>query len=123
MTKSAVLALGEALNAGPPPPGNLATPIFAHGSLVAEMYQPTGVDRQSPHERDEIYVVARGTATFLDGDDAGAHTTRDVGPGTVVFVPAGRTHRFIGLSDDVAVWVFFYGPPGGEAAAGQKATQ
>jgi hypothetical protein len=30
-------------------------------------------------------------------------------------VPAGHVHRFESFSDDFAVWVFFYGPSGGEA--------
>jgi uncharacterized protein YjlB len=32
----------------------------------------------------------------------------------VLFVPAGVEHRFEGFSDDFAVWVFFFGPEGGE---------
>ena len=30
-------------------------------------------------------------------------------------MPAGVTHRFEEFTDDLAVWVFFYGPEGGEA--------
>jgi quercetin dioxygenase-like cupin family protein len=41
--------------------------------------------------------------------------TRDFGPGDVLFVPAGAVHRFEGIGDDFATWVFFYGPEGGEA--------
>ncbi len=35
--------------------------------------------------------------------------------GNVLFVPAGMEHRFENFRDDLAVWVFFYGPEGGEA--------
>ena len=109
MTTTACISLFEALSKGPPPPGNLAVPVFRHGSMVAEMYQPAGADRQKPHERDEVYVVARGRAVFFDGQGR-----RAVEPGAFLFVGAGRAHRFEELSEDFAVWVMFYGPHGGE---------
>ena len=61
------VSLAEALTKGPPPPGNLAVPIFAHGSLVVELYTPVGHDPQKPHTRDEVYFVARGKGLFYDG--------------------------------------------------------
>jgi mannose-6-phosphate isomerase-like protein (cupin superfamily) len=84
-------------------------PVFAHGSLEAELYQPRGSDPQTPHSRDEVYVVARGQGLFFDGAERHAVET-----GSFIFVPAGQEHRFERFSDDFAVWVFFYGPPGGE---------
>ncbi len=39
---------------------------------------------------------------------------RKFGPHDFLFVPAGMEHRFENFSDDLAVWVFFYGPEGGE---------
>jgi mannose-6-phosphate isomerase-like protein (cupin superfamily) len=105
--------LAAALEQGPPPPGNLAVPIFAHGTLAVELYTPNGHDPQMPHDRDEVYVVARGSGRFFDGTGR-----RAVGPGTFIFVAAGRVHRFEDFSADFAVWVFFYGPLGGEAAGG-----
>ena len=112
MAGSAHVSLLEALAAGPPPAGNLATPIFAHGSLVVEMYRPEGADPQKPHDRDEVYVIARGTAVFFDGVGR-----VDVGAGAFLFVAAGQPHRFESFSADFACWVLFYGPVGGEAAA------
>ena len=103
------VSLAEALLKGPPPPGNLAVPIFSHGSLIAELYTPAGHDPQKPHTRDEIYVVARGKGLFFDGT-----RHQPVEPGSFLFVPAGQTHRFEEFSADFAVWVFFYGPEGGE---------
>jgi mannose-6-phosphate isomerase-like protein (cupin superfamily) len=109
MPDVAHVSLAEALAIGPPPPENLAVPIFAHGSLAVEMYQPEGSDPQKPHDRDEVYLVARGTGTFFDG------TKRfPVEPGAFLFVAAGQDHRFEAFSSDFAVWVLFYGPPGGE---------
>jgi Cupin domain len=106
----AVVRLADALALGPPPDGNLAVPVFAHGSLAVELYTPVGRDPQRPHDRDEVYVVARGTGRFFDGLDRHA-----IGPGSFLFVAAGQPHRFEDFSPDFAVWVFFYGPPGGEA--------
>nr|MBV6631204.1 cupin domain-containing protein [Oceanococcus sp. HetDA_MAG_MS8] len=71
---------------------------------------PVERDRQSPHDRDEIYVVARGRGRFYNGE-----ATVSVEAGSFLFVPAGVEHRFEQFSEDFAVWVFFYGPQGGEA--------
>ena len=84
--------------------------LFRHGSLTVEFYRPEGVDLQSPHSRDEIYVVAAGTGFFVNGD-----SRRPFEAGEVLFVPAGVEHRFEDFSDDFCTWVFFYGPEGGEA--------
>ena len=83
--------------------------IFAHGTLVVEMYRPVAVDRQQPHARDEIYVVISGFGQFLNGK-----STHPFGPGDVLFVAAGVEHRFFDFSEDFSTWVFFYGPEGGE---------
>ncbi len=111
MPRTAHVTLSEATSKGPPPPGNLAVPIFAHGTLEVEMYTPAGTDRQKPHDRDEIYVVARGTGTFFDGI-----TGQEVRPGSFIFVAAGQSHRFESFTSDFAVRVFFYGATGGEKA-------
>ena len=100
----------EAVSKGPPPAGNLAMPIFSHGSLEVEIYQPEGHDPQEPHVRDEAYLVARGTGVFFDGEQR-----HPVGPGSFLFVAAGQPHRFEDFSFDFAVWVLFYGPEGGES--------
>jgi mannose-6-phosphate isomerase-like protein (cupin superfamily) len=97
------------LRRGPPPEGNLAVPIFAHGSLDVELYTPKGRDPQQPHQRDEAYVVARGSGVFFNGEGR-----VPVAAGSFLFVAAGQLHRFEDFSDDFAVWVFFYGPIGGE---------
>lgn len=85
-------------------------PLFSHGSLEVEIYQPDRVDLQTPHTRDELYVVISGTGQFINGDQQHAFE-----PGEVLFVPAGQEHRFVDFSEDFATWVFFYGPTGGEA--------
>ncbi len=84
--------------------------MLEHGSLQVEIYKPDQVDLQTPHARDEIYVIASGSGTFINGNQR-----HPVEPGEVLFVPAGVAHRFVDFSDDFATWVFFYGPEGGEA--------
>ncbi len=83
--------------------------IFRHGSLQVEIYRPDRVDRQTPHTRDELYVVISGSGIFLK-DGKG----RPFEAGELLFVPAGMEHRFVDFSEDFATWVFFYGPEGGE---------
>jgi mannose-6-phosphate isomerase-like protein (cupin superfamily) len=70
-----------------------------------------GVDPQSPHTEDEVYVVVSGRATFV-GDDTGSVP---VGPGSVIFVPAGEGHRFVDIVEDLATVVVF-GPAEGSRA-------
>lgn len=79
------------------------------GSLQLKLYAPRGEDPQSPHDRDEVYIVARGRGTAMIGDER-----QRFGPADALFVPAGMTHRFEDFTDDLAIWVMFYGPVGGE---------
>jgi mannose-6-phosphate isomerase-like protein (cupin superfamily) len=88
--------------------------LFAHGSLEVELYVPRDAagrrrDPQSPHTRDELYVVARGGGVFFNGV-----SRLPVAPGDLLFAPAGSEHRFEQFTDEFAVWVMFYGPEGGE---------
>ena len=82
---------------------------FEHGTLEVGVYAPRGVDPQTPHTRDEVYVVVRGRGLFRRGEHAAPF-----GPGDLLFVPAGEIHRFEQFSEDFAAWVMFYGPEGGE---------
>lgn len=61
-----------------------------------------GTDGQSPHDQDEIYYVQAGHAKiFIEGEDY------DLGPGSIVFVPAYAEHRFHSISEDLKTLVFF----------------
>lgn len=104
-----LISLSEALNRLPGPQGERSVALFEHGSLVVKLYAPRGNDPQTPHSRDEVYVVAQGSGEFVCG---GARQTFK--PTDVLFAAAGAEHRFENFSDDFAVWVFFYGPEGGE---------
>lgn len=107
------LKFEDALTRLPGPQGERSVALFEHGSLVVKLYAPRGSDPQTPHSRDEIYVVAQGTGEFVCG---GARQT--FAPNDVLFVAAEVEHRFEHFTEDFAVWVFFYGPEGGEADAG-----
>jgi len=105
------VTLAQGLAAMPGPDGDQYAILLEHGTLELGLYAPRGQDPQTPHTRDELYVVMRGTGRFLNGDQR-----IEFGPGDVLFVPAGRVHRFEQFSDDLTLWVVFYGPEGGEAA-------
>ncbi|SCG53392.1 cupin domain-containing protein [Micromonospora zamorensis] len=74
-----------------------------------------GFDAQSPHTEDEIYVVTAGRARIVTPDGAA-----EVGPGSVIFVPAGEEHRFDEVTEDLALLVVF-GPAYGSRAPGPRA--
>lgn len=61
-----------------------------------------GTDDQEPHTEDEVYVVQAGRATLVTPSG-----TVPVEPGSVVFVPAGETHKFTDITEDLALVVIF----------------
>lgn len=109
VVRHATLADGEALLARLDAGALPSTPVYRHGSLLVKLYRPSGEDRQQPHDRDEVYIVARGSGRFRNGGQV-----HEFGPGDMLFVPAGDMHRFEAFSEDFLVWVLFYGPDGGE---------
>ena len=94
-------------------PGVDATPrsasVFRYGSMLVKLFAPCGKDVQGPHKQDELYFVAHGCGWFINGDQR----TR-FQPNDMLFVPANVAHRFEDFSDDLMLWVVFYGPQGGE---------
>jgi mannose-6-phosphate isomerase-like protein (cupin superfamily) len=107
------LTAADALTLLPSPEGKRFATVFQHGTLLVEIYAPRGADPQTPHTRDEIYFVAAGSGEFVCGE-----TRQAFGPTDLLFAAAGVTHRFENFTDDLTVWVLFYGPEGGEAAEG-----
>jgi mannose-6-phosphate isomerase-like protein (cupin superfamily) len=77
-----------------------------------ELYTPKSRDPQERHQRDEVYVVAKGTGVFFNGV-----SRSPVEAGSFLFVAAGQPHCFEDFSEDFTTWVLFYGPIGGEAPA------
>ena len=92
-------------------PGRLSARIFGHGTLEVRWYAPRGMDPQTPHSRDEAYVVVSGEGHFRCNG-----VLSPCRAGDLIFAPAHAEHRFEDFSEDFATWVLFYGPEGGEAA-------
>lgn len=63
-----------------------------------------GLDRQRPHQQDEMYSVVSGKARFRAGDD---REGIPVGPGAVLYVPAMVEHKFFAIEEELTVLVFF----------------
>ena len=102
-------SVAEALSLLPEAGGPRFAKVLEHGSLLVEIYAPRGRDPQQAHTRDEAYVVVSGRGQFVNGAER-----RPFAPGDFLFVPAGVAHRFEDFTQDLVVWVIFYGPEGGE---------
>lgn len=104
--------------------GRATALLLAHGSMELRWFAPKQEDPQTPHDRDELYIIVSGTGTFMRAVES--HLFDDTalpiqgeervpfGPGDALFVAAGTAHRFEDFSDDFATWIIFYGPEGGE---------
>jgi mannose-6-phosphate isomerase-like protein (cupin superfamily) len=79
--------------------------LFEQNAFDIGIYRPTRVDPQTPHTRDELYIIAAGSGEFVCGNEAKGFSSGDV-----FFAPAGVEHRFMKFSDDFATWVVFIGP-------------
>jgi mannose-6-phosphate isomerase-like protein (cupin superfamily) len=113
--RSRVIHLADAQARIPGPAGEHAVSVMERGTLkamislgrFAPLPRPT-----TPHDQDEVYVILRGRGVFFHGGQ------RDpFGPGDLLFVAAGTEHRFEDFTEDLTVWVVFYGPSGGEVPA------
>jgi mannose-6-phosphate isomerase-like protein (cupin superfamily) len=93
----------------PLPPGRLSALLLAHGSMQLRWYAPKGEDAQTPHDQDELYIIASGTGWLRRGAERVPFAPHDA-----LFVRAGEAHRFEDCSPDFATWVVFYGAKGGE---------
>jgi mannose-6-phosphate isomerase-like protein (cupin superfamily) len=101
-----------------PPPSGEPNDWIVHlntGDLSLGTYSipAGGVDDQTPHTEDEIYVVKTGQATLVTPSG-----TAPVGPGSVIYVPAGEEHRFTDVTDDLALIVVFAPPYGSRSLPG-----
>lgn len=90
------------------PPADEAANDWAEHLSVADLSVGTycipagGLDDQSPHTEDEIYIVTAGQATIVT-----PAASAKVGPGSVIYVPAGEEHRFAEVTEDLALLVVF----------------
>lgn len=85
-------------------------PDLSVGLYVLMAGQP---DLQQPHTEDEVYYVVSGRAKVTVAGE-----TRDVGPGSIVFVATAVPHRFHDISEDLTLFVAFGPAEGSRAAAG-----
>lgn len=106
------VAATEAMSRLPRAGGKRFATMFRHGSLQVEIFAPRGRDTQRPHTRDEIYVVVKGSGTYVNGSQRFAFRAGDL-----LFAAAGEPHRFEAFTEDFFTWVLFYGPEGGERPA------
>ena len=99
----------------PRTPGRSAE-VFIDGALEIRFAARPTDGPQTPHLRDEVYVVAAGTGRYrCEGE------VWNVGPGDLLFAAAHAAHGFEGISEDFCVWVIFYGSvkePLGEGSEG-----
>ena len=110
--RSRVVRLADAASRIPGPRGEHTVSLLRRGTLDVRLSRPVRPNAQTPHEQDEIYVIVHGRG-FLVHD-----SQRDrCEAGDLIFVAAGTEHHFEDFTDDLAVWVVFFGPPGGEEGA------
>jgi quercetin dioxygenase-like cupin family protein len=91
----------------PPEASNDFVEYLRESRLSAGTYciPRTGMDDQSPHAEDEIYIVLRGRARIGASGEG-----EEVGPGSVVYVAAAEEHRFTDITEDLVV-VAVFAPP------------
>jgi mannose-6-phosphate isomerase-like protein (cupin superfamily) len=94
----------------PGPDGKHFNTLLQRGTLKLLISLPVRPNVQAPHAQDELYVVVRGHGVLVHDGKRDRFTQGDA-----MFVSAGTEHHFEDFTDDLAVWVAFYGPQGGEA--------
>ncbi len=73
--------------------------LLSFGELEVEYYKPDKIDKQLPHDKDELYaVIAGGSGQFIREGGTGT----EVKEKDVLFVKAGQDHRFENFTDDFA---------------------
>lgn len=78
--------------------------FIRHSALSVGLYMlpAGGVDRQTPHEEDEVYYVISGNGVInVKGED------RAVRPGSTIYVAPGAEHFFHLITEDLLILVLF----------------
>ena len=110
--RSCVIHLADAEAKIPTATGEHAVSLLQQGSLNIKLSQPIPPNRQTPHDQDELYIVARGRGVLVHDGARDEFETGDL-----MFIAAGTEHHVEDFSDDLTVWVVFFGPKGGDVAA------
>ncbi len=79
------------------------TNAFTKGAFELEFFAPRGTDYQTPHEKDEFYIIISGAADLIKENEI-----INCQIGDAIFVEAGEKHYFEKISDDFATWVIFF---------------
>lgn len=79
------------------------TNAFTKGDFELEFFAPRGNDYQTPHEKDEFYIIVSGTADLIKENEI-----INCKIGDALFVAAGEQHRFENISEEFATWVIFF---------------
>jgi mannose-6-phosphate isomerase-like protein (cupin superfamily) len=79
------------------------TNAFTKGDFELEFFAPRGQDYQTPHEKDEFYIIVGGTADLIKETE-----TINCRTGDAIFVGKGVKHHFENISDDFVSWVIFF---------------
>ena len=84
--------------------GRAYLPFLNEPTLRTGLYAlpADGVDRQQPHDKDEVYYVIAGRSQITIDDQEYA-----IEPGSVIFVAANAEHRFHDIEEDLQLLVFF----------------
>ena len=109
LDRSRVIPLVEAQKLIRGPPGAHFVTVMQRGTVRALLSLPVSPNRQTPHAQDEVYIIMRGRGVLFHNGRRDKFETGDC-----IFVAAGVEHWFEDFSDDLAVWVVFYGRSGGE---------
>jgi mannose-6-phosphate isomerase-like protein (cupin superfamily) len=79
------------------------TNAFTKGDFELEFFAPRGKDYQTPHEKDEFYIIVSGTADLITENES-----VNCKIGDALFVAEGELHHFENISEDFAAWVIFF---------------
>src|SRR3712207_5401042 len=84
--------------------GSAWLPFLEVPTLTTGVYVVADEDREthSTHADDEVYYVVCGHGRiWVEGE------TQTIGPGSVVYVAAGREHHFWDIEEELTLLVFF----------------
>src|ERR1043165_432937 len=96
------LAAARALT---PTEGERSVVVFRDEDVEVKFAAHPTSGPQAPHDRDELYIVASGTARYRwDGGET------PIGPGDIMFAAAHTPPGYDQFSEDFSVWIVFYGP-------------
>ena len=91
------------------PAGERSARVWQRGTLDVAFALPVPPKEQAPHTQDEIYIIIRGRGVLIHDGRRDSFESGDI-----LFVAAGTPHQFEDVTEDLALWRVFYGPPGGD---------